>query len=759
MKVTLLALFISLLVIGCAEDPEGNSPRAKQASVETPDLDDPEILNEIFADALDMLKAEKRENKGQVLLYKPGEQTPYTGWVKPPEDEEIRLLLQFKDGQAEGFSIAWNKSGQKLIHMSIKEQKQDGVTRQWYANGQKRSQEDWKADKFMTCVAWKPNGERCQHTNLRDGNGVVLTYEEDGEEDWLVIFSTYKDGEWVSKSDPHPIKVKSAKEMTEDIDNLLEKLEVGSSKTDYGLGSETLDQIIAVAIDFDSLHLNEGLFLDPQKEATYTGWAKWVWSSGHVKYLVRFKYGKQDGPSIWWYKNGHKQSEDNWKANTQDGLSITYYEDGTQRERTMWNNGKLMTAVAWKPDGEKCPSTKVMKGNGIVVRYNKDGSEEKRFTYQDGELVSLTQIEEKPPSERMENMNADALLGPLESNTADLEALLEGVDQLTSRFENGLLDAPEQLPSFALDSQNQITKPPAQSALPSSGSGSSEEIRALAKNHYFGRESAPDYKRSFALFTQLANSGDPEAARYLGIAYLRGKGVPKDNIKALQWFRVSSQRGDALAEKNVRMLESLGLDEPAIAYSLEPLKAIDLDDKETRDKIIAEATNLKNLEKRGEKGKELYYFPNEKTPHSGWSKEIHDNGRIESLIQVNEGKMSGLINSWYENGQKKAEGTFKDGKPDGLLIGWYKNGQKKGEGNNKNGKPDGVVTIWYENGQKMEERKYEKGKVLSAVVWKQNGEVCPVTNLKDGNGVIVDYRMDIKRGYPVTYKDGEIVRD
>ena len=540
MKATRLVIFLALLIVGCGEDPEGISPRSNQASVETPDLDDPEKLNEIFADALDQLKAEKRKNKGQVLLYKPGEQTPYTGWVKMSENEEIRMLLQVKDGQADGFSIMWNKSGPKLIHMSIKEQKQDGVTRQWYANGQKRWQEDWRADKFMNCVAWKPNGERCQHTNLRDGNGVVLTYKEDGEEDWLVIFSTFKDGEWVSTSDPHPIKVKSAKEMTEDIDNLLEKLEVGSSRPDYGLGSETLEQIIADAIDFDSLHLNEGLFLDPQKEATYTGWAKWVWSNGQVKYLVRFKEGKQDGPSIWWYKNGHKQSEDNWKANTQDGLSITYYEDGTQRERTMWNNGKLMTAVAWKPDGQECPSTNVMKGNGIVVRYNKDGSEEIRFTYQDGELVSKTPIEEKSPSVRMENMNADALLGPLESNTYDFETNLEETDQLTSSPQDGLFEGPVQQPS--------------------SGSGSSEEIRTLAKNHYFGRESAPDYKRSFALFTQLANSGDAEAARYLGIAYLRGKGVPKDNVKALQWFRIASQRGDALAEKNVRMLQALGLD-------------------------------------------------------------------------------------------------------------------------------------------------------------------------------------------------------
>ena len=107
-------------------------------------------------------------------------------------------------------------------------------------------------------------------------------------------------------------------------------------------------------------------------------------------------------------------------------------------------------------------------------------------------------------------------------------------------------------------------------------------------------------------------------------------------------------------------------------------KAIDLNDPITLGKIIAEATDAKSLQKRGEKGKELYYSPNEQTLYTGWGKEMHDNGRIKSLIQVKEGKMSGLINAWYENGQKKAEGTFKDGKLDGLILGWYENGRMRG---------------------------------------------------------------------------------
>lgn len=79
----------------------------------------------------------------------------------------------------------------------------------------------------------------------------------------------------------------------------------------------------------------------------------------------------------------------------------------------------------------------------------------------------------------------------------------------------------------------------------------------MAKKHYFGREAVLDYDQSIRLFTESANAGDAEAARYLGIMYLRGKGVPKDNAKAFQWFTLASERGDSLAKKNANMLKSL----------------------------------------------------------------------------------------------------------------------------------------------------------------------------------------------------------
>ena len=46
-----------------------------------------------------------------------------------------------------------------------------------------------------------------------------------------------------------------------------------------------------------------------------------------------------------------------------------------------------MTAVVWKPNGEKCPVTKLIDGNGVVVEYKEDGRELFRLTFKNGEPI------------------------------------------------------------------------------------------------------------------------------------------------------------------------------------------------------------------------------------------------------------------------------------------------------------------------------------------------------------------------------------
>ena len=112
----------------------------------------------------------------------------------------------------------------------------------------------------------------------------------------------------------------------------------------------------------------------------------------------------------------------------------------------------------------------------------------------------------------------------------------------------------------------------------------------------------------------------------------------------------------------------------------------DLDDKETRNRIIAEAIDGNTLQERGKDGEQLYYAPNQETPYTGWAKEMYDNGQIEMLAQIKDGKPDGLSTRWHKNGQISTLSQFKDGKKDDLSVSWYSNGKKSVEGSFKDDK-------------------------------------------------------------------------
>ena len=208
-----------------------------------PNLDDAETLGKILAEAIDGSKLLKRGEEGERLFYAPNEQSPYTGWIKEMynngqvkglchfkdgkqdglftqwfENGQKQAVKNYKDGKRDGVWTFWYKNGQKLEELNYKDGKQDGLKTGWYENGQKEDEinfkndkldgllTDWydngqkesegnfKADKLMSLDVWKPNGEKCPVSNIVNGNGVTVTYDEDGTEKWR---NTFKDGKEV----------------------------------------------------------------------------------------------------------------------------------------------------------------------------------------------------------------------------------------------------------------------------------------------------------------------------------------------------------------------------------------------------------------------------------------------------------------------------------------------------------------------------------------------------------------------------------
>ncbi len=83
------------------------------------------------------------------------------------------------------------------------------------------------------------------------------------------------------------------------------------------------------------------------------------------------------------------------------------------------------------------------------------------------------------------------------------------------------------------------------------------QIRENAKKIYWGRSTNNSMSDAFDAFEKCAKMGDAESARYLGIMYLRGKGVSKNTDEAIRWFEYAANQGDALAEKNLVSLRKI----------------------------------------------------------------------------------------------------------------------------------------------------------------------------------------------------------
>lgn len=104
-------------------------------------------------------------------------------------------------------------------------------------------------------------------------------------------------------------------------------------------------------------------------------------------------------------------------------------------------------------------------------------------------------------------------------------------------------------------------------ALPTRASFSNEEIKVnsaddntrlkLARNFYTGVGERQDYIKAFTLFFPLAQGGNAEAARFVGLMKLSGKGTDKDLEIAKEWLSVAAQKGDKTAQRLLDTYKSL----------------------------------------------------------------------------------------------------------------------------------------------------------------------------------------------------------
>ena len=179
----------------------------------------------LFAISLSLLGAETKEI-GYWLLEKRGEGgnqvayfqgKPFTGksFGFYHKSSQKRVEGNWKDGKKQGLWTHWHINGQKAEEQNFKDGiwhgplkrwhdngqiKMDenfkdgaivGLATNWYRNGQQANEINYKVGLMLSVEVWKPNGEKCSNTTLKDGNGVLVIYNDDGTEK---IRATFMDG-------------------------------------------------------------------------------------------------------------------------------------------------------------------------------------------------------------------------------------------------------------------------------------------------------------------------------------------------------------------------------------------------------------------------------------------------------------------------------------------------------------------------------------------------------------------------------------
>lgn len=117
-------------------------------------------------------------------------------WVFYTKDgKSVNWEANFRDGKKQGLVTYWWREGKKSSETNYKDDKVSGPSKHYYRNGNVRSAAAWYIMDDTTYLkeirVWKPNGDVCPLTNVKEGTGLVVSYDENGDETERAVF---KDG-------------------------------------------------------------------------------------------------------------------------------------------------------------------------------------------------------------------------------------------------------------------------------------------------------------------------------------------------------------------------------------------------------------------------------------------------------------------------------------------------------------------------------------------------------------------------------------
>ncbi len=107
--------------------------------------------------------------------------------------------MPYKNGLSEGTGYRYYRNGGKESEIQFKQNKANGVWKQWYADGSIKTEMVMVNDEPVKILTWDENGRLLSELSIRHHkrNGVVLEWYEDGSKKSEAV---YQDDKLVRKT-------------------------------------------------------------------------------------------------------------------------------------------------------------------------------------------------------------------------------------------------------------------------------------------------------------------------------------------------------------------------------------------------------------------------------------------------------------------------------------------------------------------------------------------------------------------------------
>jgi antitoxin component YwqK of YwqJK toxin-antitoxin module len=185
----------------------------------------------------------------------------------------------------------------------------------------------------------------------------------------------------------------------------------------------------------------------------------------------------------------------------------------------------------------------------------------------------------------------------------------------------------------------------------------------------------------------------------------------------------------------------------------------DLSDENVLTDAKEEAIELSTLSKEFMYGMMWLYVDDKNETFTGWVKETHANENIKLLGYLKKGQKQGLWISWHENGKIHNKSGWHYDYYQGVYETWYPNGKQRVSGQTFDGEMNGEWNQYYLNGKRHYHSINDLGKIVYKKVWKVDGQICPESNVENGNGSFIEYDENGTRIDKHIYQNGVRVKE